>query len=263
MNTKYYKMANSNLLSNIEIVEYIKQSESFSNKLISSFSNAIFSSVVSVLVGIQLWDSMENKNIFLKIGIAFLSIIVLYFLSNFFIKKLLEFLKIFKDLLLNKKNIGEMSKTTDFFYTELQPEIVMGLSLSERIISPQSQYNDWNYKENLDRIYIHQCIFYLRKAAEDITKEKIYSYVDNPFERINKEIGYYAFYDTCNAVIIQLEKLRGKYCGEQEMRKNKLQEVEDATEKKLVENEMENSIAVQDAIESLLVRYKQFLGLYE
>lgn len=263
MNTKYYKMANSNLLSNIEIVEYIKQSESFSNKLISGFSNAIFSSVVSVLVGIQLWDSMENRNIFLKIGIAFLSIIVLYLLSNLFIQKLLELLKVFVNLFNNKKNKGEMSKTADFFYTELQPEIVMGLSLSERIISPQSQYNDWNYKENLDRIYIHQCIFYLRKAAEDIIREKIYSYVDIPYERINEEIGFYAFYDTCNAVIIQLEKLRGKYCSEQEKRKNKLQKVEDITEKKLVESEMENGIVVLDAIESLLIRYKQFLGLYE
>lgn len=105
--------------------------------------------------------------------------------------------------------------------------------------------------------------FLFTQGAEDIIREKIYSYVDIPYERINEEIGFYAFYDTCNAVIIQLEKLRGKYCSEQEKRKNKLQEVKDITEKKFVENEMENGIAVLDAIESLLIRYKQFLGLYE
>lgn len=261
MNTKYYKMANSNLLSNIEIVEYIKQTEDFSNKLIDGFSNAIFSGVVSVLVGIKLWDSMEDSNIFLKIGLAFLSIIILYLISNFLIKKLLDFLKVIGILLPKKKDKGKMSKKADYFYTELQPEIVMGLSLSERIINTNLQYDDKDYKENLDRIYIHQCIYYLRKAAEDIIKEKIYSYNNIPSERVNVEIGYYAFYDTCNAVIIQLEKLREKYCIKQETWKNKLQEVKDGKKSKLLENEVKNVGVTLDEIEILLVRYKQFLGI--
>lgn len=261
MNAKYYKMANSNLLSNIEIVEYIKQSENSYNKLIDGFSNAIFSSAISVLVGIRLWNSMENKNLFLKIALAFLSIIVLYIISNFLIKIVINFIKIFGAALLKKNNKGEMSKTADYFYTELQPEIVMGLSLSERIISTQFQYNDRDYKENLDRIYIHQCIYFLRKAAEDFSKENIFSYTDIPDERVNKEIGYYAFYDTCSAVIIQLEKLKEKYSIEQKMWEKELQKVKDGKESEIVKNELEKDSVILHAIGALLTRYKQFLGI--
>lgn len=261
MNTRYYKMANSNLFSNIEIVQYIKQSEEFSNKMIDSFSNAIFSSVVSVLVGMKMWNSMEDCNGFIKIGVAFVTILVLYVLAGFLLKKLMEILKLLLPKKLKVKSDDNKNLMYDYFYTELQPQIVMGLSLAERILSNQFPYEELEYKKKLDKVYIHQCIYYFRKVSSDIDSKHIYTYCNAPRDRIGEASGYYAFYDTCKAVIFQLEKLKNKYEFENERNKEKMENLKDDKEKKLVNYEVKKNSETLFEIDGLLFRYNQFLGL--
>lgn len=255
MNMRYYKMANSNILSNVEVVEYIRKSEGFSNKFINSFTSALFSSVVGVLVGMELWKSMQKYNIFLKLVLAVLTVVTLYLLLYCLLKTVLNFFnKIFKE-----KNTGEMSSKSDYFYTEFQPQIVMGLSLAERILTEHAPYDDKDYQDSLNNIYIHQCLYYFRKLFDDITVNKIFS-EDGTNDRVLKEIGYDVFYDTCSAVILQLKRLEAKYSTELNFKKIISNGMSNIVDKNRVESEVKKRENILQTIKNVLKCYEHMLS---
>lgn len=98
-------------------------------------------------------------------------------------------------------------KIEERFYTELQSMVIVAMSLSERIINPPEYGVSAEYKQNLDGIYIYQCLYYFHKVWE-IIHDEIQVYEKEAY--VNA-IGYEIINNMNNAVIRQLKSLKNKY----------------------------------------------------
>lgn len=208
MGIHFYKMANSSVFSYAAMKAHFNKTEDFWQQFISNFTSTVFSACVSVLIGVGTWDSLGEIGLIRKVMIVVLAILVVYFavyfLTSFFVDRVEYIRKVF----IRRKTTETIEdKIEDRFYTELQSMVIVAMSLSERIINPPEYGVSAEYKQNLDDIYIYQCLYYFHKVWE-IIHDEIQVYEKEAY--VNA-IGYEIINNMNNAVIRQLENLRRRY----------------------------------------------------
>lgn len=208
MGIHFYKMANSSVFSYAAMKAHFNKTEDFWQKFISSFTSTVFSACVSLIIGVGTWSRLGEIGLISKVLIVVFAILVVYFavyfLTSIFVDKIEYISKIF----IRKKTTETIEdKIEERFYTELQSMVIVAMSLSERIINPPEDGVRAEYKQNLDDIYIYQCLHYFHKVWEIIHDEiQVYekkSYVN--------AVGYDIINNMNCAVIRQLENLRKRY----------------------------------------------------
>lgn len=208
MGIHFYKMANSTVFSYAAMKAHFNKTEDFWQQFISNFTSTVFSACVSVLIGVGTWDSLGEIGLIRKALIVVLAILVVYFavyfLTSFFVDRVEYVRKVF----IRKKTTETIEdKIEERFYTELQSMVIVAMSLSERIINPPENGVSAEYKQNLDDIYIYQCLYYFHKVWE-IIHDEIQVYEKEAY--VNA-IGYEIINNMNNAVIRQLKSLKNKY----------------------------------------------------
>lgn len=210
MSIHYYKMANSNTFSNVALLEYIKHSEDNWKKISDDFSNSIFSAAVSVLSGIKIWEYLEGYSIVTKTIVSFWVAFVFFIFLNLFVSKIMSLFKYIYDVIFNNKISKEKEhEIREYFYTELQPLVVMGLSLSQRILDGPNSNQNVIYKVNLDKIYLYQCLYYFDEILKHSLEKKIYNYGNN--DQLTVIIGKEALIGMYDSIIHQLKQLKERY----------------------------------------------------
>lgn len=208
MGIHFYKMANSSVFSYAAMKAHFNKTEDFWQQFISNFTSTVFSACVSVLIGVGTWDSLGEIGLIRKALIVVLAILVVYFavffLTSFFVDRVEYIRKVF----IRRKTTETIEdKIEERFYTELQSMVIVAMSLSERIINPPEYGVSAEYKQNLDDIYIYQCLYYFHKVWE-IIHDEIQVYEKEAY--VNA-IGYEIINNMNNAVIRQLKSLKNKY----------------------------------------------------
>lgn len=216
MSMRYYKMANSNIFSNIVLTEYIKRSEDNWKNISDNFSNSVFSAAVSVLSGIKLWENLNDYSFILKVAISLFFALLFFIGLNLIVSKIMMFLRyLYEIIFCDKISEPEKKRIREYFYTELQPLVVMGLSLSQRVVSNQENEQDTQYKNDLDSIYLYQCLYYFNEILECSIRNRIYDYGRNG--DLIKIIGEKPLICMYQAVINQLNQLKVKYNSNTEL----------------------------------------------
>ena len=208
MGIHFYKMANSSVFSYAAMKAHFNKTEDFWQQFISNFTSTVFSACVSVLIGVGTWDSLGEIGLIRKALIVVFAILVVYFavyfLTSFFVDRVEYIRKVF----IRRKTTETIEdKIEERFYTELQSMVIVAMSLSERIINPPEYGVSAEYKQNLDDIYIYQCLYYFHKVWE-IIHDEIQVYEKEAYV---KAVGYEIINNMNNAVIRQLENLRRRY----------------------------------------------------
>lgn len=196
----FYKMSNSNILADSCIRKYLKKANDNIEQMKGNFTNAVFSATASVLIGIEMWDRLDNFNIVLRGLIVFGALLVSYFIITVIVIKLTDVIEWVCRINGEKKNDDTVDDIKERFNTEILTEAVMGISLSQQIINqPQSPY-----KQNLNRIYLYQCLYYFNRLISDTQIEM--NRCDREF--FIEAVGQERFSAMCEAVINQLEELK-------------------------------------------------------
>ncbi len=196
----FYKMSNSNILADSCIRKYLKKANDNIEQMKGNFTNAVFSAMASVLIGIEMWDRLDNFNIVLRGLIVFAALLVSYFIITVVVIKLTDVIEWVCRINGEKKNDDTVDDIKERFNTEILTEAVMGISLSQQIINqPQSPY-----KQNLNRIYLYQCLYYFNRLISDTQIEM--NRCDREF--FIEAVGQERFSAMCEAVINQLEELK-------------------------------------------------------
>lgn len=208
MGIHFYKMANSSVFSYAAMKAHFNKTEDFWQQFISNFTSTVFSACVSVFIGVGTWDSLGEIGLIRKVMIVVFAILVVYFavyfLASFFVDRVQYIRKVF----IRRKTTETIEgKIEERFYTELQSMVIVAMSLSERIINPPEYGVSAEYKQNLDDIYIYQCLYYFHKVWE-IIHDEIQVYEKEAYV---KAVGYEIINNMNNAVIRQLENLRRRY----------------------------------------------------
>lgn len=208
MGIHFYKMANSSVFSYAAMKAHFNKTEDFWQQFISNFTSTVFSACVSVLIGVGTWDSLGEIGLIRKALIVVFAILVVYFavyfLTSFFVDRVQYIRKVF----IRRKTTETIEdKIEERFYTELQSMVIVAMSLSERIINLPEYGVSAEYKQNLDDIYIYQCLYYFHKVWE-IIHDEIQVYEKEAY--VNA-IGYEIINNMNNAVIRQLKSLKNKY----------------------------------------------------
>lgn len=84
----FYKMSNSNILADSCIKKYLKKANDNIEQMKENFANAVFSAMASVLIGIEMWDRLDNFNIILRVLIVLVALLVSYFIITVAVIKL-------------------------------------------------------------------------------------------------------------------------------------------------------------------------------
>lgn len=208
MGIHFYKMANSSVFSYAAMKAHFNKTEDFWQQFISNFTSTVFGACVSVLIGVGTWNSLGEISLIRKALIVVFAILVVYFavyfLTSFFVDRVEYIRKVF----VRRKTTETIEdKIEERFYTELQSMVIVAMSLSERIINPPEYGVSAEYKQNLDDIYIYQCLYYFHKVWE-IIHDEIQVYEKEAYV---KAVGYEIINNMNNAVIRQLKSLKNKY----------------------------------------------------
>lgn len=196
----FYKMSNSNILADSCIKKYLKKANDNIEQMKENFANAVFSAMASVLIGIEMWDRLDNFNIILRVLIVLVALLVSYFIITVAVIKLTGVIEWMCRIKGEKKDNETADDIIERFNTEIMTEAVMGISLSQQIINqPQTPY-----KQNLNQIYIYQCLYYFNRMMEDTQIEM--NRCDREF--FIKKVGQGRFSSMCEAVLNQLGELK-------------------------------------------------------
>lgn len=208
MGIHFYKMANSSVFSYAAMKAHFNKTEDFWQQFISNFTSTVFSACVSVLIGVGTWNSLGEIGLIRKALIVVFAILVVYFAVYFFTSFFVDRVEYIRKVFIRRKTTETIEdKIEERFYTELQSMVIVAMSLSERIINPPEYGVSAEYKQNLDDIYIYQCLYYFHKVWE-IIHDEIQVYEKEAY--VNA-IGYEIINNMDCAVIRQLETLRRKY----------------------------------------------------
>lgn len=196
----FYKMSNSNMLADSCIKKYLKKANDNIEQMKGNFTNAVFSAMASVLVGIEMWDRLDNFNVILRVLIVFIALLVSYFTVTVVVIKLTDVIEWICRIKGGKKNNETADDIRERFNTEILTEAIMGISLSQQIINqPQT-----SYKQNLNQIYIYQCLYYFNRLVDDTRIEM--NRCDREF--FIEKVGQERFRSMCEAVLNQLGELK-------------------------------------------------------
>lgn len=147
-----------------------------------------------------MWDRLDNFNIVLRGLIVLGALLVSYFIITVVVIKLTDVIEWVCRINGERKNDDTVDDIKERFNTEILTEAVMGISLSQQIINqPQSPY-----KQNLNRIYLYQCLYYFNRLISDTQIEM--NRCDREF--FIEAVGQERFSAMCEAVINQLEELK-------------------------------------------------------
>ena len=147
----FYKMSNSNILADSCIKKYLKKANDNIEQMKENFANAVFSAMASVLIGIEMWDRLDNFNIILRVLIVLVALLVSYFIITVAVIKLTAVIEWMCRIKGEKKDNETADDIKERFNTEIMT------MYADEVITSILEYIDDN--EMLKAVYLHQVVW--------------------------------------------------------------------------------------------------------